>query len=218
MTAQSLTAPVTDETAPASRRERRKLEVRTRIIEAAVALFDEHGFHATNVEAIAERADVAYKTFFNHFPSKQALLEVIAREQLAVLLEMLTEAGAQPGTAGQRLTWFFRTLADRVESGGPMRRELVTEVIHVAHDAGTKTEQARVLHDAFARVLRSGVRAGDVPRTHSVETLTDVVVGVFYSLFFSWTNLPDYPFRKRALDAARFIEQAVSKTPRRNGR
>ena len=212
------TASVLHEAPAGSRRERRKQEVRRRIIEAAISLFDEQGFQASSVEEIAERADVAYKTLFNHFPSKQELLQVIAREQLDALLGMLAEAGSEPGTAGERLTRFFRTLVDHVESGGPMRRELVTEVIHAAHDAGTESEQTRVLHDAFARIIRAGVRAGDVSRTHNVETLTEVVVGVFCSLFFSWTNLPDYPFRKRALDLARFIEQAVSLEPRRNGR
>ena len=100
MATQGLTAPVLDETPPASRRERRKLEVRRRIIEAAISLFDEQGFHATNVEEIAERADVAYKTFFNHFPSKQDLLQVIAREQLDALLAMLDEAASDEKVVG----------------------------------------------------------------------------------------------------------------------
>ncbi len=51
-----------------TRRERRKREVRGRILAAAVGLFDERGFGATKVAEICERADVAHKTFFNHFP------------------------------------------------------------------------------------------------------------------------------------------------------
>jgi monoterpene epsilon-lactone hydrolase len=65
-----------------TRRERRKIEMRERILEAAVALFDEHGFAATKVSEICEQADIAHKTFFNHFPSKQDLLSEIARERL----------------------------------------------------------------------------------------------------------------------------------------
>ena len=38
------------------RRERRKLEVRTRIIDAALALFDQRGFDDTKVSEICERA------------------------------------------------------------------------------------------------------------------------------------------------------------------
>ncbi|MEN8161948.1 MAG: TetR family transcriptional regulator, partial [Myxococcota bacterium] len=43
------------------RRARRKLELRSRMLEAASALFDERGVHATRVAEICERADVAQK-------------------------------------------------------------------------------------------------------------------------------------------------------------
>lgn len=57
-----------------SRRERKKLETRQALLEAAVSLFHEKGCEATTVEEITERADVAKGTFFNYFSSKEALL------------------------------------------------------------------------------------------------------------------------------------------------
>lgn len=54
----------------ASRRERKKNATRDAIHDAAVALTEELGLAAVTVEAITERADVAPRTFFNHFPSK----------------------------------------------------------------------------------------------------------------------------------------------------
>ncbi|MFP8874097.1 MAG: TetR family transcriptional regulator [Myxococcota bacterium] len=56
------------------RRERRKLETRARIVAAATELFVEKGFPATKVAEICARVDIAHKTFFNYFPSKQHLL------------------------------------------------------------------------------------------------------------------------------------------------
>jgi AcrR family transcriptional regulator len=53
-----------------SRRERKKNATRDAIHAAAVALTEELGLAAVTVEAITERADVAPRTFFNHFPSK----------------------------------------------------------------------------------------------------------------------------------------------------
>lgn len=59
------------ETAPAtSRRERKKNATREAIHEAALSLAEEVGLAAVTVETITERADVAPRTFFNHFPSK----------------------------------------------------------------------------------------------------------------------------------------------------
>jgi AcrR family transcriptional regulator len=49
-------------------------ETRSALVEAARALFHEKGFVETTVDEIAERADVAQRTFFRYFPSKQAVL------------------------------------------------------------------------------------------------------------------------------------------------
>jgi AcrR family transcriptional regulator len=62
-------------------RERKKLHTRFTIERAAVDLVLENGFDGTTVEAIAERADVTPRTFFNHFADKADAVLGIAREQ-----------------------------------------------------------------------------------------------------------------------------------------
>ena len=64
--------------APLNRRDRRRLELYERIVEAGEALFEEQGYDETKVAEICERADVAYGTFFNHFPTKLDLLRALA--------------------------------------------------------------------------------------------------------------------------------------------
>lgn len=58
------------------RRERKKLATRQALHRAATELVEERGLANVTVEAITERADVAVRTFFNYFPSKEeAVLE-----------------------------------------------------------------------------------------------------------------------------------------------
>jgi AcrR family transcriptional regulator len=54
-----------------SRRERKKQATRQALHEAAFALAEEHGLAGVTVEAIADRADVAPRTFFNYFACKE---------------------------------------------------------------------------------------------------------------------------------------------------
>ncbi|MEY9952840.1 TetR/AcrR family transcriptional regulator [Leifsonia sp. EB34] len=53
-------------------RERKKLQTRNAIHEAAFRLIDSQGLEATTVEQICHQADVSGRTFFNYFPSKAA--------------------------------------------------------------------------------------------------------------------------------------------------
>ena len=61
-----------------SRRERRRLEIRHRIVETAFELFETQGYEATTVTEIAEQSDIAYGTLFQHFPSKLELLREVS--------------------------------------------------------------------------------------------------------------------------------------------
>jgi AcrR family transcriptional regulator len=53
-------------------RERKKLQTRHAIHEAALQLIDEQGLEATTIDQICGAADVSSRTFFNYFPSKMA--------------------------------------------------------------------------------------------------------------------------------------------------
>src|SRR5512144_713733 len=59
------------------RRERRRQETFQRIMRAAFELFAKQGYSETAVEHITEAADIGKGTFFNYFPTKDALLLAI---------------------------------------------------------------------------------------------------------------------------------------------
>jgi TetR/AcrR family transcriptional regulator, regulator of mycofactocin system len=62
------------ETVHAGLRQRKKDSSRRAIEDAAWELFAEQGYEETSINDIAERADVAPRTFFRYFPTKEAVM------------------------------------------------------------------------------------------------------------------------------------------------
>jgi AcrR family transcriptional regulator len=65
------------------------MATRAAIRRAALALVAEHGLDGVSVEQIAERADVGYRTFFNHFSNKEDALVEPGEERAAALVAAL---------------------------------------------------------------------------------------------------------------------------------
>lgn len=59
--------------------ERKKKEIRDRIIAAAGELFKQQGFENTTMDQIAAKAIVARKTLYNYFPFKEAIADEYVR-------------------------------------------------------------------------------------------------------------------------------------------
>jgi AcrR family transcriptional regulator len=58
----------------ASRRERKKIAARARILSAAIDLFSRHGLDAVTIDEIATTADVGKGTIYNYFSTKEDIV------------------------------------------------------------------------------------------------------------------------------------------------
>ena len=118
----------------------------SRVLEAAAALFVQHGYDKTSTEMIADAADVSRQTIYNQFGSKEALFLAIAE----ALTRDLTAAIAQPVDVGADLA---RTL----ESFGRQFLRIILAERNVAIYRMVVSEVSRfpALSEA---VYRQGVR------------------------------------------------------------
>lgn len=57
-----------------SRIERRRLQTRQRLLQAAGELLSQYGYHKLTIKAVTERADVGYGTFYLYFEDKDELI------------------------------------------------------------------------------------------------------------------------------------------------
>ncbi len=181
-----------------SRRERRRREIHERIIDAAIGLFGHKGFAATTALEIAETADVAEKTFYNHFPTKQHLIEELAERSLEGTARLLAEARRIPGTTVERLRHFCERSAEAAEQGSrQLTREVLLELVRVAQVDGVGPEHSRRLHVAIRTLFDEGLAQGDVAPDRDVGFLSELGVAAYLGIIINWVTLPNYPLRER---------------------
>jgi TetR/AcrR family transcriptional regulator, cholesterol catabolism regulator len=119
-----VTAAVTMAAPLRTAREQRADETRSRIFASAAELFTSSGYHATTVDRIVERAQVAKGTFFVHFKSKAAVVAELVRIQ----------------TSAAR-----RARARALESEGPLEALRAAVMTLGAHAGSSRTLSRAVL-------------------------------------------------------------------------
>jgi hypothetical protein len=80
---------------PSDPRQKRSADKRERLKEAGLGLFGEKGYESTSIEAIAQRANLAVGSFYQHYRSKRQLLLALMDE----LLERLSQLELRPEAA-----------------------------------------------------------------------------------------------------------------------
>ena len=105
--------------APSARGRSRRKEARpAELLEAATRLFVEKGYAATKVEEVAALAQVSKGTLFLYYPSKQALLKAVVRENIAGrFAEWQAELEAFAGTTPELVRYAFQVWQRGVARG-----------------------------------------------------------------------------------------------------
>ena len=165
-----------------NRLERRKLEVREKILEAAFELFLSKGVAATTIEEICERADVANRTFFNHFATRQDMIRALAQRRLDNLHDVVFDRGAEP--IPERIIAVFDDIAVSLVGSGDTYRELIGEMLATS---GYGIQRGFNLHETFVELVKEGVARGEVSARHDAETLADIIVGALSGGILNWT-------------------------------
>lgn len=100
---------------PTGLRERNRRERRRRLEDVALDLFEREGFDRTTIEQIAAEAELAPRTFFSYFATKDDLVLADYTDRLRRILEELDRRpAAEP--AWEALRSSFATVADDYEA------------------------------------------------------------------------------------------------------
>ncbi len=168
-------------------RQRHKQERKERIYRAALQLFRQQGFEATTVEEIAAAADVAKGTFFNYFPTKEAVLLSLGEQQMGGLRALVSLRNLDSATAIERIKRLLRSLADSAEEDRDLVRMMVFQALRVS-DLVPSGANRFGLRAIVALLVTQAQRAGEVRADISADTVASLIEAVYLHELFLWCD------------------------------
>jgi AcrR family transcriptional regulator len=147
---------------------------RARLLDAARAAFAA-GAEPVTLEQIARAADVGIGTLYRHFPTREALVEALYRQELDDLC-----ASAAGLLAVQPPELALRAWMDRFAGYVTAKREMADALRAVfASGAVTVPEIREQLAGAVQTILDAGIAAGTLRPDVRAEDIVATVVGMF---------------------------------------
>lgn len=175
-----------------TRREQQKERRRRQIFEAALRLFRERGFDATTVEEIAAAADIAKGTFFNYFPTKEAVLLHLNDMQVARIQAVVEETpGFEAMASREQIATIFAALAAGVE----LQRGLVPLLIAEVLKRRLVLQQNERMIDAdfeqfLATIVAGGQARGELRADIEPIEQARLISALYFVTIIRWLDLP----------------------------
>ncbi len=142
------------------RTDRKKEATRKKIISTAIDLFNSQGYDQTTVEQIAEEADVARGTIFNHFPVKEAMiLGYVQRGLNDVSPRIVKEVERLPDTRAQ-LEALFRLVNEWLEKN--LNEDVIKRYMSYMNQTMLDTARNQELQSGYREILKRIIGTGQV--------------------------------------------------------
>jgi len=169
---------------PLGRRERSKVALRQRLLKAAMAAFAEKGYRAATIDVIAERADVARATAFNHFPRKEDFLLALIMQRRETVM----------GRLGEHLESGDRTVIDAIgdlvrelgrwwDSDREMNQAMMRAVLHSGVMATAGSHASGLV---FGRAIATGQERGEIDPGLDPFAVGNLIFDGYLGILYRW--------------------------------
>lgn len=184
-----------------SLREKKKIETKNKIFEVAGRLFKEKGFESTSIDEITEQAGIGKGTFFNYFPTKEALLLYFGEQRDELIYSLIENELATGCSTRDKIKNLLAFLAEHYEKDKELTKLLVFEYIKYIRFTELKSDEDKKRRYRLIKILNDlleeGVREGDVRSTLDIKKATETLIAIYLFSLMAWLKPEsDYSFSR----------------------
>lgn len=134
---------------------------RAELLDAAVRVFAEKGFHSTRVGDIATEAGVAHGLLYHYFRSKEEVLETVFHDTWSALVAETARIESSGQPLREQLRLFARIYLGSWLQTPDLVRVLVREVARGPGAAGSRVAEIGELFDSLRRIVEAAQQRGE---------------------------------------------------------
>ena len=170
-------------------REEKKAEQRRAILSAAAVLFRKRGYEETRVRDIVERLRISEVTFFNYFPTKDALIVAFAVEMLEYsIASVKRELERHDCSVPDSIRTVMRQWATSWDSD-PEFHALVAKQSRMMTDVkGVLRDRSIQLYEQYARLFAEGQKRGEIRADYKPLHLAEMMEGMLTLIAGNWVS------------------------------
>jgi AcrR family transcriptional regulator len=165
-------------------REEKKHKLRRQILTNAIQLFKERGFEQVTIDDIVRTLEISQATFFNYFPTKDAILQDAAEDIVLRYQQMLEEETRRDSPTSEKMSRLLESMGRGLQSDKRFYRTLFTR--SVLNFGNIRAE--RILFDLSAALMRQGQRCGEIDPEYDPGELADIFIGTYYAIIMRWLH------------------------------
>ncbi len=165
---------------------------RTRILDAAIRVFAQHGYHEARVGDIAEDAGVAHGLLYHYFASKDDVLRTIFVENWGRLIARFRAVEVADEPAGEKLEGIAKILLRTWRNDPALVTVMVREVAR-SHQFQDRVDEVREAFAIVQRIVEEGQAAGAFRRDLDARLASWLFYGGLEEVLTGWVlgQLPD---------------------------
>lgn len=181
------------------------------IIEAAVEVIAENGYHASQVSKIAKKANVADGTIYLYFKNKEDILISVFKEKMGHFIEQIDEAIGNKVSASEKLHTLIEMHYKQLAESPHLA--IVTQLELRQSKAALRNEINNVLKaylDVIDSIVDQGIKEKEIRDDVDPRLIRQMIFGALDETVTSWVMKSQrYPLERQVNDVHKLLTKGI---------